>query len=161
MKKRENPSAKPYMVPALERGMRILELLSEHPAGLAMSDMAPLGLPAASLYRMLATLAELGYVVRGEQDRYRLGRKLLHQLLLCVVERILQRDRLAVNIDLFIMFRNKSYHIPFSVLYCIIFLVGNASLSIQIYAKSENFYPSFLGFSPGILPSFVVELSFH
>ena len=29
MKKRENPSAKPYMVPALERGMRILELLSE------------------------------------------------------------------------------------------------------------------------------------
>ena len=77
MKKRENPSAKPYMVPALERGMRILELLSEHPAGLAMSDMAPLGLPAASLYRMLATLAELGYVVRGEQDRYRLGRKLL------------------------------------------------------------------------------------
>ena len=60
MKKRENPSAKPYMVPALERGMRILELLSEHPAGLAMSDMAPLGLPAASLYRMLATLAELG-----------------------------------------------------------------------------------------------------
>ena len=77
MKKRENPSVKPYMVPALERGMRILELLSEHPAGLAMSDMAPLGLPAASLYRMLATLAELGYVVRGEQDRYRLGRKLL------------------------------------------------------------------------------------
>lgn len=77
MKKKKTSSEKPYMVPALERGMRILELLSGHPGGLSMTDMGALGLPAASLYRMLVTLAELGYVVREENDRYRLGRKLL------------------------------------------------------------------------------------
>lgn len=65
------------MVPALERGLGILELLAEHPGGLFMSEMKSLGLPPASLYRMLVTLTELGYVIRDEGDRYRLGRKLL------------------------------------------------------------------------------------
>ena len=68
---------KPYLVPALERGMRILELLAGHPNGLAMTDMEELGLPSASLYRMLVTLSELGYIIRDGSDRYRLGRKLL------------------------------------------------------------------------------------
>ena len=66
-----------YMVPALERGIRILELLSASPNGLSMPEMSPLELPPASLYRMLVTLSELGYIVREEGDRYRLGRKLL------------------------------------------------------------------------------------
>ncbi len=65
------------MVPALERGLGILELLAEHPGGLFMSEMKSLGLPSASLYRMLVTLTELGYVVRDDGDRYRIGRKLL------------------------------------------------------------------------------------
>lgn len=68
---------KPYLVPALERGMRILELLAGHPDGLATTDMEELGLPATSLYRMLVTLSELGYIIRDGSDRYRLGRKLL------------------------------------------------------------------------------------
>ena len=68
---------KPYLVPALERGMRILELLAGHPDGLTMTDMEKLGLPTASLYRMLVTLSELGYIIRDGSDRYRLGRKLL------------------------------------------------------------------------------------
>ena len=68
---------KTYMVPALERGLRILELLAEHPEGLMMNEMNALGLPTASLYRMLVTLSELGYVIRDDDDRYRLGRKLL------------------------------------------------------------------------------------
>ena len=67
----------PYLVPALERGIRILELLSESPNGLTMPEMSKLGLPPASLYRMLVTLTELRYVVREEGDRYRLSRKLL------------------------------------------------------------------------------------
>ena len=66
-----------YRVPALERGLKILEVLSEHPEGLLMGEMKQLQMPAASLYRMLITLTELNYVVRDENDRYRLGRKLL------------------------------------------------------------------------------------
>ncbi|HBJ95460.1 MAG TPA: IclR family transcriptional regulator [Lentisphaeria bacterium] len=68
---------KTYMVPALERGLRILELLAGHPEGLMMNEMNALELPSASLYRMLVTLNELGYIIRDDNDRYRLGRKLL------------------------------------------------------------------------------------
>lgn len=77
MKKRTTENGLPYLVPALERGMRILELLSEHPGGMPMAEMGSLELPPASLYRMLITLSELGYVVREGNDVYRLGRKLL------------------------------------------------------------------------------------
>ena len=75
MRKEKNQQM--YTVPALERGMRILELLSEHPEGLHMSEMESLKLPVASLYRMLVTLVSLGYVVHEANERYRLGRKLL------------------------------------------------------------------------------------
>ena len=68
---------KTYMVPALERGLRILELLAGHPEGLMMNEMNALELPSASLYRMLVTLNELGYIIRDDNDRSRLGRKLL------------------------------------------------------------------------------------
>ena len=67
---------KPQTVAALERGLKILEMLSEHPSGLLMGEMKELQLPAASLYRMLVTLTELGYIIRDEHDRYHLGRKL-------------------------------------------------------------------------------------
>lgn len=77
MKKRNSRNEQKYMVPALERGMRILELLSEYPAGLSMTGMGKLELPPASLYRMLVTLTELGYLVHDDNDTYRLGRKLL------------------------------------------------------------------------------------
>ena len=77
MQKNNKKSIKTYIVPALERGLKILEMLSEHPSGLLMGEMKELQLPAASLYRMLVTLAELGYIIRDEHDRYHLGRKLL------------------------------------------------------------------------------------
>ena len=57
--------------------MKILEMLSEHPSGLLMGEMKELQLPTASLYRMLITLTELGYIIRDEHERYHLGRKLL------------------------------------------------------------------------------------
>ena len=77
MGKTPQNSVHPYLVPALERGFRVLELLSLHPAGLTMAEMNSLELPPASLYRLLVTLSELGYVIRDDHDRYRLGRKLL------------------------------------------------------------------------------------
>lgn len=76
-KKRNIKKPSSYLVPALERGMKILEVLSDHPGGLLMGEMKELDLPAASLYRMLVTLTELEYVTKDETDRYRLGRKLL------------------------------------------------------------------------------------
>ena len=77
MKRKTSTTPHPYMVPALERGIRILELLSRHPEGLLMTEMSSLSLPPASLYRMLTTLLELGYVIRDGADRYHTGRKLL------------------------------------------------------------------------------------
>ena len=77
MKRKASTTPHPYMVPALERGIRILELLSRHPEGLLMTEMSSLSLPPASLYRMLTTLLELGYVIRDGADRYHTGRKLL------------------------------------------------------------------------------------
>ena len=77
MAKKQTEKSATYLVPALERGLKILELLAENPGGLLMGEMGALDLPSASLYRMLVTLTEMGYVVRDNGDRYHLGRKLL------------------------------------------------------------------------------------
>lgn len=66
-----------YIVPALDKGMRLLEFLSDYPAGLQMCEMSELKLPSATLYRMLTTFVQLGYINKGQNDRYRLSRKLL------------------------------------------------------------------------------------
>ncbi len=66
-----------YLVPAFARGLRLIELLSEHPEGLLMTEMDPLGLPQASLFRMLTTLCETGYAAREKNGLYRLNGKLL------------------------------------------------------------------------------------
>lgn len=76
------PAEKPlrenaYLVPALYRGMKLLEFLAERPGGCSMADMAGLALPAATLFRMLTTLQHLGYVVRDAQDRFRVTGRLL------------------------------------------------------------------------------------
>lgn len=75
-KNNKNTSSQ-YLVPALERGLKILEILAAHPGGLLMNEMKELNLPSASLYRMLVTLTDLGYIIKDHSDRYRLGRKLL------------------------------------------------------------------------------------
>ena len=66
-----------YLVPALYRGLKIIELLAQHPQGLTIAGMQKLKLPGASIYRMLMTLLELDYVTRDEGDVYRLSRKIL------------------------------------------------------------------------------------
>ena len=65
-----------YIVPALYRGLNILEELSKVPGGLTLSEI-PGNLPAATLYRILTTLTKLGYIIRDPGDRYRISRKLL------------------------------------------------------------------------------------
>ncbi len=68
-----------YMVPALVRGMSILEYLAAKPEGATVSEAAAaIKLPTPSVFRMMVTLAELGYAQReGDGSLYRLSRKLL------------------------------------------------------------------------------------
>ena len=65
-----------YFVPAIYRGMQVLEELSTAPRGLTLSEFSG-GYPVATLYRILTTLHKLGYLIREAGDRYRLSRKLL------------------------------------------------------------------------------------
>ena len=69
------PSGK-YNVPALSRGLNVLEEISRFPQGVTLSEISG-GIPPATLYRILTTLTSLGYIVRDPGDRYRISRKLL------------------------------------------------------------------------------------
>ncbi|WP_323798341.1 IclR family transcriptional regulator [Nisaea sp.] len=66
------------MSSALERGLRILELMVEHPAGLPVSRIAAaLDMPVSGVHRQLKELARLGYVRQArEQGDYLLSVKL-------------------------------------------------------------------------------------
>lgn len=68
-----------YMVPNLERGLKMLELLLDHPTGLQQSEIAQqLGCAKTSVYRIAMTLMEYGYLVRDEETKViRLSRKLI------------------------------------------------------------------------------------
>lgn len=68
-----------YNVPALERGLLILELLGAHPQGLSLVDIARrLKFPANSTFRIALTLARLGYLSRSDKTKtYVLTRRLL------------------------------------------------------------------------------------
>ncbi|MEY2535140.1 MAG: hypothetical protein QOF29_3050 [bacterium] len=58
----------------LERGLRVLRVLAEHPAGLSVTELAAaLGTHRPSVYRLLSPLVEQRFVSRGEDGRYTLG----------------------------------------------------------------------------------------
>lgn len=67
-----------YRAPALDKGLDILELLSEHADGLSQAEIAKaLGRSPSELYRMLDTLVRRGYLRRSAGgDRLMLGTKL-------------------------------------------------------------------------------------
>jgi DNA-binding IclR family transcriptional regulator len=66
-----------YHIGSLEKGFRVLELLADHEA-LTVTEAARLsGLNRASSHRFLAHLADLGYVEKGQDNRYRLTLRLL------------------------------------------------------------------------------------
>lgn len=64
-------------VPALERGLQLLEKIAAHPDGIPAAELSGLGLPTASLYRSLNVLQTMGYISGDGKDGYRLSRKLL------------------------------------------------------------------------------------
>ncbi len=58
-----------YRAPALEKGLDIIELLSQHADGLAQGDIArALDRSQSEIYRMLSTLVRRGYVIRSSDD---------------------------------------------------------------------------------------------
>lgn len=67
-----------YKAPALERGLDILELLSEQDEAISKKDMvAKLGRSVNELYRMLAILEARGYITtEPESGKYRLTLKM-------------------------------------------------------------------------------------
>ena len=69
-----------YIVPALAQGLAALSLFSRQRPTLTAPEVAQaLGLSRSTVFRLLHTLAALGYVVRGEERQYRLGPALLNR----------------------------------------------------------------------------------
>lgn len=64
-----------YVVPALQRGLQLLAQFSRHAPELSGADLSHrLGLPRASVFRMLHTLEKSGFVERvGESTQYKLS----------------------------------------------------------------------------------------
>lgn len=58
----------------LDRGLRVLELLSAHPEGLSVTDIAAeLDVGRTVVYRLVATLDQHGFLRRSSDGRCRLG----------------------------------------------------------------------------------------
>jgi DNA-binding IclR family transcriptional regulator len=68
-----------YAAPAVEKTFEILELLTAHPAGLLVSEMAALlGRSVGELFRIVVVVEQLGYLRKSpKDDRYSVAYKLL------------------------------------------------------------------------------------
>lgn len=67
-----------YKVPNLERALVIMELLMDRPQGMTVTELTDeLGLSKNSIFRITMTLLGHGYIVRDEQKRFSLSKKLL------------------------------------------------------------------------------------
>ncbi|MCG8637776.1 MAG: IclR family transcriptional regulator [Desulfobacterales bacterium] len=65
-----------YKISTLEKGLQVIELLAKNKS-LSVSETAELlGQNRSASHRFLATLAELGYVLKDSRSRYRLSLKL-------------------------------------------------------------------------------------
>ena len=68
---------KNYSVPALEKGMAIIEILATSKDALGVTDIYEQnGLPKSSIFTILSTLESLGYVMKTEEGKYELTLKL-------------------------------------------------------------------------------------
>ena len=62
----------------LERGLRLLRVLADRPAGLSVSELAAaMGTHRAGIYRLLGPLVDQRLVVRAEDGRHTLGAGLI------------------------------------------------------------------------------------
>jgi DNA-binding IclR family transcriptional regulator len=81
MKEKAPDARERYVVPALAHGLEVLSLFSrENPSLTAPDICAALGLPRATVFRIMVTLERAGYVLRGADERtFRLGPGLLNR----------------------------------------------------------------------------------
>ena len=104
----KNRTSKPvsrYKVPNLERGLKILELLLDYPEGLQQSEIASeLGFAKTSVYRIVMTLLDYGYLVRNEETKtLRLSRKLVAMGSRTLAE----EDLMTTSVDVLKALRDK------------------------------------------------------
>lgn len=77
MSANETEEKSKYHVPALEKGLDILEYLSETAAPQSMADLArALGRSSSEIFRMLDCLEQRGYLLKDDTSRYQLSLKL-------------------------------------------------------------------------------------
>jgi DNA-binding IclR family transcriptional regulator len=66
-----------YAVPALDKGLDVLELLAREASGLSLNEIArALGRTSSEIFRMVIALARRGYIEQRDGDRYTLTLKL-------------------------------------------------------------------------------------
>lgn len=75
-------------IQSLERGFAVLEEVARHSDGVTLSDLSrELGLHTSTLYHLTRTLASLGYLRMGPDDkRYRVGRGVFQLASACLDE---------------------------------------------------------------------------
>jgi PcaR/PcaU/PobR family beta-ketoadipate pathway transcriptional regulator len=68
-----------YLVPGLMRGLALLEAFSTDQQVLSLADLSKaVGLPRSSVFRLVYTLTELGFLIRDDAAKtYRLGSRVL------------------------------------------------------------------------------------
>ena len=68
-----------YTIPMLEKSFELIEFLSNYPKGISMQDMiVQLNQPKTSVYRLLNSLMQMGYIGKNEEtSRYYLSKKML------------------------------------------------------------------------------------
>ncbi len=75
--KKEAGTAANYSVPALDKALDVVELLGDSASGMSLTGISDaLGRTKQELFRVLVCLTERGYLVRDENQHYRLSTKL-------------------------------------------------------------------------------------
>ena len=67
-----------YHVPNLKRGLEVFELLAKNPDGMTLPEISKTaGYSKSSIFRILCTLEDCGYVAKNRDERtFRMSRKL-------------------------------------------------------------------------------------
>ncbi len=64
----EPSSSNKYNIPILTKGMELIELIAQHPEGLAIQEIVnQLGHSKTSVYRIICSLEEMGYLRKNQQ----------------------------------------------------------------------------------------------
>src|SRR5437868_5979373 len=67
-----------YIVPGLERGLRLLQLFTRQRRTLGAPEISKaLGVPRSTVFRLIQTLEEMGFLERAANGEYQLGAAIL------------------------------------------------------------------------------------